>query len=89
MLFRSLRRGMIFADGKPLRQARTDVQVAARYSYLDLDDEDVAGGREDGMTLGLNWHLFSNARVSLNYVWGRVRGQGDVNGAQTRFQVDF
>lgn len=64
-------------------------QVAARYSHVDLSDGDVSGGREDDMTLGLNWHLFSNARISLNYVWGRVRGQGNVTGAQTRFQLDF
>ena len=64
-------------------------QVGARYSYLDLNDGDVRGGQEDDMTLGLNWYLYPNARIMLNYVWGRVRGQGDVNGAQTRFQIDF
>src|SRR5262245_60793025 len=64
-------------------------QVAARYSYLDLDDADIQGGQEDDLTLGLNWHLYSNARVMFNYVHGWVRDQGDVNGGQTRFQIDF
>jgi phosphate-selective porin OprO/OprP len=64
-------------------------QAALRYSYLDLDDSGIDGGREDGVTTGLNWHLFPNARVMLNYVWGRVRGQGSVNGVQTRLQIDF
>ncbi len=64
-------------------------QVAARYSYLDLDDADIQGGQEDDLTVGLNWQLFSNARVMLNYVHGWVRDQGDVNGGQTRFQIDF
>ncbi len=64
-------------------------QVAARYSYLDLDDADIQGGEENDLTVGLNWQLFSNARVMFNYVHGWVRGQGDVNGGQTRFQIDF
>lgn len=64
-------------------------QAAVRYSYLDLNDAEINGGKEDNVTIGLNWHLFPNARVMLNYVYGRVRSQGDVNGAQTRFQIDF
>ena len=64
-------------------------QAAVRYSHLDLNDEDVFGGRENNVTVGLNWHLFSNARVMFNYVYGRVYSSGDVNGAQTRFQIDF
>ncbi len=64
-------------------------QGALRYSYLDLNDGGIKGGKEDDMTVGLNWHLFPNARVMVNYVWGRVRGKGNVNGAQTRFQIDF
>jgi phosphate-selective porin OprO/OprP len=64
-------------------------QVAARYSYLDLNDAFVSGGKEDDFTAGFNWYLFPNARVMLNYVYGRVQGQGSVNGGQTRFQLDF
>ncbi len=64
-------------------------QIAARVSMLDLDDADIRGGQELNLTLGLNWYLLSNLRLSANYVHGRVFGQGDVDILQTRLQVDF
>jgi phosphate-selective porin OprO/OprP len=64
-------------------------QVAARVSMLDLDDADIRGGQELNFTLGLNWYLLSNLRLSTNYVHGRVFGQGDVDILQARLQVDF
>ena len=64
-------------------------QVAARVSMLDLNSADIRGGQELNFTLGLNWYLLSNLRLSANYVHGRVFGQGDVDIAQARLQVDF
>jgi len=76
-------------------------ELAARFSYLDLDDRDVRGGRLWDVTAGLNWYLFPNARIMLNYVHADVSkrealvdastfdvtGSGDI--VQTRLQVDF
>jgi phosphate-selective porin OprO/OprP len=74
-------------------------EVAARYSYLDLDDRNVEGGRLWDVTAGINWYLFPNARIMFNYIHadlsGRqaappafnVGGTGDI--VQTRFQIDF
>lgn len=62
-------------------------QLAARVSYLDLDDRDISGGREIDLTLGFNWMLTSALRFTFNYVFGQVRGPGDVHIAQARFQV--
>ncbi len=71
-------------------------QVAARYSHLDLNDQDIQGGEEDNITLGLNWHLNPNARVMFNYVIADVDRQfvglgRDLNAksAMVRLQVDF
>jgi phosphate-selective porin OprO/OprP len=64
-------------------------QLAARVSTLDLNHSDIRGGQELNLTLGLNWYLLANLRLSANYVHGRVFGQGDVDIVQARLQVDF
>ncbi|MFQ5672883.1 MAG: OprO/OprP family phosphate-selective porin [Nitrospinales bacterium] len=69
-------------------------QVAARYSFVDLNDGSVAGGKLHDITAGLNWWLNPNTAVRFNYVHSNVDdGQGrDVGGVDaflTRFQVSF
>jgi len=44
------------------------VELLARYSRLDLDDADVAGGRQHDLTLGANWYLTSHFKLQANYV---------------------
>ena len=43
-------------------------EVAARYSYIDLNDEFVAGGRAHEVTLGLNWYLCNNWKLQFQYI---------------------
>ncbi len=45
-------------------------EVAARYSYLDLDDEslDERMGSVNSVTLGVNWYLNPTTRITFNYV---------------------
>ncbi|WP_246419209.1 OprO/OprP family phosphate-selective porin [Aporhodopirellula rubra] len=70
-------------------------QIAARLSYADFSDEDVAGGEAESLTLGLNWHWNENARMQFNYITGNIedrtdlvgKGNYDIYGA--RFMVDF
>lgn len=64
-------------------------EIAARLSMLDLTDSDIRGGQEANFTLGLNWYLLANLRLSANYVHGHVFGQGDADILQARLQVDF
>ncbi|MGI9592632.1 MAG: porin [Myxococcota bacterium] len=72
-------------------------EIAARYSYLDLDDRNIRGGTLWDVTAALNWYLYPNFRWMLNYVHGDVRrritrGQsirGAADIVQTRFAMDF
>jgi phosphate-selective porin OprO/OprP len=55
-------------------------QVGARYSYLDLTDENIAGGVENNFTLALNWIWSKNAKWQFNYVQGEITDHAPVGG---------
>ncbi len=64
-------------------------ELAARLSYLDLNDDGVNGGRLQDLTLGLNWYLNPNVRTMWNYVLADPSDGGDVSAFMWRFQVAF
>ncbi len=80
-------------------------QIAARYSTIDLTDEDILGGEEINVTLGLNWYLNPYVRLMLNTIWvdtdrnatgnaantssGETPGDDDPFIVQVRGQIDF
>jgi len=43
-------------------------EVAVRYDYLNLNDKNVRGGTEQDFTVGLNWYVNNNVRLSANYI---------------------
>ena len=43
-------------------------QVGLRYGVLDLSDEDIVGGEQDVLTVGLNWYALRNIRFMANWV---------------------
>lgn len=70
------------------------VEVAARYSYLDLSDGLVAGGKERNWSVGLNWYITRNVRIMGNYVSAKSRPgrnglRESVNALMTRLQIAF
>ena len=64
-------------------------ELAARLSYLNLNDDGVKGGRLKDLTLGLNWYLNPNVRTMWNYVFADPSQGGEVNAFMWRFQVAF
>jgi len=69
-------------------------EIGARWSWLDLTENDLRGGEENNFTLGVNWYWNPNYRFLFNYVYADVDDRegaedGSANIFQTRFQVDF
>lgn len=65
------------------------LEVAGRWSMLSLNDGSVRGGNLNNYTLGLNWYLYSNLRLMLNYVLAHRNGVGQAHIAQSRVSLDF
>jgi phosphate-selective porin OprO/OprP len=70
-------------------------EVLYRYSYLDLNDTVVVGGRVGDHTFGLNWYLNPYTRLMWNYVHSETNahpvagGTGVANIFEMRCQIDF
>lgn len=43
-------------------------ELVARFSHIDLTDQDIIGGEQDDLTLGVNWYPNTNLRFSFNYI---------------------
>ena len=68
------------------------IELAARYSALDLADEDISGGRLQDTTVGVNWYLNPNMRIMLNYVHSEADARGEDGSADLvgmRFNIFF
>lgn len=73
-------------------------ELAARFASIDLSDEEIEGGEQRDITLGLNWHMTPNLVWKMNYGHAFIDDR-TVNGVeldndtfhvlQTRFQFDF
>ncbi len=68
-------------------------EVAGRWSYLDLNDADIRGGRLNDLTFGLNWYLNKFTKFQFNYIHAfldsPVNGESDADIFAARAQLDF
>jgi len=56
-------------------------ELAARYDAVNLNDKDVQGGSEHNVTLGVNWFINQQVRLSANYIRAKIH---PANQAQVR-----
>jgi len=53
------------------------VEVVARYDFLNLNNKDVRGGTEHDVSVGLNWFVSQQIRVSANYIRASIHPNSD------------
>jgi phosphate-selective porin OprO/OprP len=72
------------------------LELGLRYSYLNLNDAEINGGKEKNFTVGVNWYHQRNIRVMLNYIHANAKdrdsplieiGRADI--VQLRFQIIY
>jgi phosphate-selective porin OprO/OprP len=67
-------------------------EVVGRFSFTDLNSEDISGGRMGLVTAGVNWHPTAHVHWALNFITGKADGPdgtGWMNIFETRVEVDF
>lgn len=67
-------------------------EVAARYSFINLNDKDIRGGREHNAGISLGWYINSNCRIFANLIRANIHPANDaakrkVDILGTRLQV--
>lgn len=73
------------------------LEIALRFSYVDLNGGSIRGGREYDLTGGLNWYLNENTRFMFNYIRAKAKDReipppiedGTADILQVRFQIIF
>ncbi len=86
-------RGYDFATGTLRNPKPADKcgawEVAARYSYVNLNDQDIVGGSEHNATLGLNWFVNENIRLAANYIRANIRPTSAITPYVAKRQLDI
>ncbi len=69
------------------------IEFVTGWSVIDLNDKDIAGGRMQTLTFGLNWYINDFARVMLNAIPVTLDtpgvGRGESLVLATRLQLEF
>lgn len=68
-------------------------EIAARYSFIDLDDANIQGGTLHDFTIGLNWYLNPYTRMKWEVIQANLDrapvGESQAYIAGMRFDIDF
>jgi phosphate-selective porin OprO/OprP len=94
------RKNAVFTRVQPLRNFGFGPQnglgaweLAFRWSHLDLNDNNIQGGRLNDLTLGLNWYLNRYTKLQFNNIHAFLNnptyGPSECNIVATRAQIDF
>jgi len=86
-------RGYDFATGTLRNPKPADKcgawEIAARYSFVNLNDQDINGGSEHNATVGLNWFVNDNVRLAANYIRANIRPTSAIKPAVAKRQLDI
>lgn len=88
------KRSGVFSGVKPAtnftpRSGSGAIEIAGRYSVLDLEEAPNQGDALDNITVALNWYLNPVSTIMVNFVHSRLKSGGLANILQTRFQIAF
>lgn len=69
-------------------------EVGVRYDHVDVNCGLIQAGILDSVSLGVNWYLNPNTRVTANYVWtdrntGSPSSSGDFSAFGVRVHFGF
>ena len=84
--------GGIVPTSSVFRGGRGTWEFVARFSYTDLDDGPIRGGKFWRLTPMVNWHLSPNVRLEFVYGYGvldRFGVEGGTQFFQTRIQLQL
>ena len=64
-------------------------EIALRYAAADFNDGSVSGGKQQDLTLGLNWYLNPAVKVMANKVWTTFESEKKLAVFEFRMQLAF
>ena len=64
-------------------------ELALRYAAADFNDGSVSGGKQQDLTLGLNWYLNPAVKVMANKVWTTFESEKKLAVFEFRMQLAF
>ena len=76
----------------PFKNRWGAVEVGTRFSFLNLDDGPIRGGRMTVLMPGVNWYWNQHLRLQANYGWAMVHEgphPGDLHILQARLQLFY